>query len=292
MKLNPYWIAIRPKTLVLGSLPVLIGSLVALQNGKFSVIVFLLALVFSLFIQIGCNLINDYFDFKLGADNSKRLGPKRAIASGILQKEEVLYAAKIILFLALFSGLPLIIYGGWILLPIGLLCIFCSIWYTAGKYSLAYLGLGEVFVFLFFGLVGVMTTFYTHTGNLSLETFWWGSLIGFLSVSLVLINNYRDVDTDRKVSKKTVVVRFGKTFAEQLYILTWSIASLILVVLCIDYNYSVLIFAPWLVFSRWIAILKKLKIARTKVQFTEVFNLNVKQILRFSILLLPSLILG
>ena len=292
MNLNSYWIAIRPKTLILGGLPAITGSLVALQKDKFSVMVFLLSLTFSLFIQIGCNLVNDYFDFKLGADNSQRLGPKRASASGILRKEEVLFAAQSFLLLAFFSGLPLIIYGGWILLPIGLLAIFCSIWYTAGKYSLAYLGLGEIFVFLFFGLVGVMTTFYIHTGNLSRETFWWGSVIGFLAVSVVLINNYRDIDTDKKVSKKTIAVRFGKNFTEQIYILTWSVASLILLVLWIDYNYSLFVLAPWLIFSKWIVILKKLKIATNKIEFAEVFNLNLKQIIRFSLLLLPSLVIG
>ena len=235
INLSAYWIAIRPKTLFVGILPVTTASLVAWRQEQFSSTVYVLALVFSILVQIGCNLINDYFDFELGADSDQRLGPKRASASGILKSREVLSVATVTLVFAFLAGLPLIIYGGWILLPIGLVSIFCSIWYTAGKYSLAYLGLGEVFVFLFFGLVAVMTTFYIHTGNLSRETFWWGSLIGLLSVSLIVINNYRDLETDKKVSKKTIAVRFGKQFTEQVYIFTWILSTLILVVLYIEY---------------------------------------------------------
>lgn len=206
-------LAFRPKTLTAAVVPIFVGTSLVYYNEK-SVIwwVTACALFSSLFIQIATNLINDAIDFKKGADTKERLGPRRVSQSGLINPNTVLWVAALFLFLALVLGLPLVIRGGWPIVFIGLASLFLAYSYTGGPFPLAYLGLGDVFVLLFFGLIAVMGLYYLHTLIWSLDAFVAGLQVGLLSTVLIAINNLRDVNQDRLAAKKTLAVRFGVNF--------------------------------------------------------------------------------
>lgn len=209
------WIlAARPKTLSAAAVPVLIGSALA-ANEPAGILwwVFACALVGALLIQIATNFINDAIDFKKGADTGDRLGPIRVTQAGMLSAGAVMRAAWICLFGAALCGIPLIYRGGWPMLVIGLASMAGAYLYTGGPYPLAYHGLGEIFVLLFFGFVAVGGTFYALSLQLTQSAVLGGLAAGSLATVLLVINNLRDVDGDRKSRKLTTVVRFGEGFA-------------------------------------------------------------------------------
>ncbi|MBT5902923.1 MAG: 1,4-dihydroxy-2-naphthoate polyprenyltransferase [Opitutaceae bacterium] len=227
-----HWIeACRPRTLPAAIAPVLVASALAAHDGRFGLVASLLCLSFALLIQIGTNLANDYFDFKKGADTAERVGPRRAVAAGLIAPE-VMRRAMITVFVAAFLvGLGLLPFGGWPLLLIGLASIFCGVVYTGGPYPLAYHGWGDVFVFVFFGLVAVGATYFVQAGGVSDNAWWLGALIGALSTNILVVNNYRDIETDRKADKRTLAVRFGSTFAEWQFVAAHVVGVVALTVL-------------------------------------------------------------
>jgi 1,4-dihydroxy-2-naphthoate octaprenyltransferase len=212
-----FWLSgVRPKTLVATVSPVLLASAwVITQIGVsyFSGLIFTLALLSALSIQIATNFINDALDFKKGADTQERLGPLRVVNSGLATYEQVLKVATGFLVLAVLFGVPLVWIGGLPILMIGLISLFLAYSYTAGPFPLAYLGLGELFVTLFFGVVPVSGMIYLYTQTLSLSSIALGALAGLMASSLILINNIRDVDSDIKAGRKTLPIRFGKKVA-------------------------------------------------------------------------------
>ena len=204
------WIlAARPKTLTAGIVPVLVGSAFAFQHGKYIWGVLVLALFCSLCIQIGTNFVNDASDFEKGADTEERLGPPRMAAMGLLSPRALYIGSAICFMLAFLGGLYLVAIGGWIILTIGLFSILFAIAYTKGPFPLAYLGLGDIFVFLFFGIISVLGTIYCHGADLDLHAIVLASIVGLLGVSLIAVNNLRDIPTDVKVGKKTLAVWMG-----------------------------------------------------------------------------------
>jgi 1,4-dihydroxy-2-naphthoate octaprenyltransferase len=207
-------LAVRPKTLSAAVVPVLIGSALASHEpAAITWWVFVCALVGAVLIQIATNFINDAIDFKKGADTAERLGPVRVTQAGLLRPETVMTAAWICLAGAAVCGIPLIVRGGWPMLVIGLVSIAMAYAYTGGPFPLAYRGLGEVFVLIFFGFIAVGGTFYAHSLQLTQSAVLGGFAAGSLASVLLVINNLRDVDGDRRVDKRTTVVRFGETFA-------------------------------------------------------------------------------
>lgn len=213
-KLAIWLSATRPKTLIAGLSPVCIGAAIALYHGAFSLSTLFYALMTGLFIQIGTNLANDYFDFKKGADNRDRIGPKRLLQSGLISAK-TLFASFIISFLiASLFCIQLIKIGGLPIIFLLLLAILLGIGYTAGPISLAYLGLGDLFVIGFFGVVATVTTTYLMTGTIYLDSALAGLAPGFLSTALLTINNLRDQITDKRANKKTLTVRFGELFGK------------------------------------------------------------------------------
>lgn len=216
MKNLRFWLlAARPKTLTAAVVPILVGTALPVALGKpYSGWVAGLALLASLFIQIATNLINDVLDFKKGADTETRLGPQRVTQSAIFKPETVQKAAYLCFFIAILCGIPLVMKGGMPILIIGILSLIAGYAYTGGPFPLAYKGLGDVFVVLFFGLIAVGGIFYLHTGEWSDLAFFAGLQVGFLCAVLIAINNLRDVEGDSKVGKKTLPVRFGKAFAK------------------------------------------------------------------------------
>jgi 1,4-dihydroxy-2-naphthoate octaprenyltransferase len=165
------------------------------------------------FIQIGTNLVNDAIDFHKGADTHERIGPQRVTQSGLLSSKQVMMGAAICFLAATALGLPLVIQGGWPIVAIGLLSLAFAYGYTGGPYPLAYKGLGELFVILFFGLIAVGGTFYLHTGFVDAACAVAGLQVGFLATVLIAINNMRDAPQDAGVGKRTLAVRFGLNFA-------------------------------------------------------------------------------
>lgn len=205
------WIlAFRPKTLTAAVVPILVGS--ALSEAPQYWIAGL-ALLASLFIQIATNLVNDAKDFQKGADTEERIGPRRVTQAGVFTSKQVLLGAYFFFALAVLTGLPLVIHGGWPILVIGLFSLVAGYSYTGGPFPLAYRGLGDVFVFIFFGLVAVMGMLFLMDGEWTHSAAVAGSQVGLLCMVLIAINNLRDASTDGKVGKRTVAVRFGETFA-------------------------------------------------------------------------------
>ena len=215
--MHPWLLAIRPKTLPAAIVPVWVGSVPALFGNftqGFSWLLFWATLLSCLCIQIATNLFNDAVDAGKGADTEKRLGPTRVTASGMLSRKSVMLGALGFCLLAALLSVPLIQARGWIIVFIGVVSLFFSYGYTGGPWPLAYKGLGELFVIVFFGFVAVVGTNFVHTGVLDdLKVWMLGLQCGLYSSVLIAINNLRDIEEDGQTGKGTLAVRFGKTFA-------------------------------------------------------------------------------
>ncbi len=212
------WVmATRPKTLAAAAVPVAVGTGVAIAHDQFQWLPALVALLGAFLIQIGTNLANDYFDHQKGADNEDRLGPTRVVSSGLISPKAVRNAMLLAFGLAAAVGSYLIWLGGWPILVIGVLSIMSGIAYTGGPFPLGYNGLGDLFVFIFFGVVAVMGTYYVQALEWSLESFVASIPVGLLSVAILIVNNYRDIDTDRAAGKMTLAVRLGRKLTRVQY---------------------------------------------------------------------------
>ncbi len=206
-------LASRPKTLFAALAPVILGTALAYSVNHGHFLCAIAALLGAIGIQIGTNLANDYWDAKKGADTNHRLGPIRVTSSGLLSPRSVFVAMLLAFIAAGLSGLYLIYEAGWPVFWIGITSIFCGIIYTAGPFPLAYLGLGDVFTFVFFGPVATMGTYYVQANDISFASLLLGCVPGVYSVVLIALNNLRDRESDILVNKKTLAVRFGAGFA-------------------------------------------------------------------------------
>jgi len=211
---RPWIMALRPKTLSAAIVPVVVATALVRHEGH-SILwwVSVCALLASVFIQIGTNLVNDAIDFKKGADTHERLGPRRVTQSGLLSYKQVMFGAGVCFALATALGVPLVLQGGWPIVVIGLVSLVLGYAYTGGPFPLAYLGLGDLFVIVFFGLIAVGGTFFLHTHTVSASALVAGLQVGFLATVLIAVNNLRDAPQDAKVGKRTLAVRFGVNFA-------------------------------------------------------------------------------
>lgn len=202
--------AARPKTLPAAVVPVAVATAHVHREGLADPVAAGLCLVFALLVQVGTNLANDYYDWRRGADTAERRGPPRAVASGWITPAGMRRAMAVVLVVAFLTGLPLVAWGGPWLVPLGVACVVAAWAYTGGPYPLAYHGLGEVFVFVFFGLVAVLGTSWVQTAALPPALWAAGSGLGFLSAALLVANNHRDRETDARAGKRTVAVRIGR----------------------------------------------------------------------------------
>jgi 1,4-dihydroxy-2-naphthoate octaprenyltransferase len=211
--------AARPRTLPAAIAPVLVGTAAAVQwLGRLPRWgAFFAALIGSIFIQIGTNLANDYSDAKRGADTADRLGPVRVTASGMVTPQRVMRATWIAFAVAVVCGIYLTAVAGWVILLIGILSIAAGVLYTGGPRPYGYAGFGEVFVFLFFGLVAVNGSYYVQLEELDALPLGLSISIGFLATAIIVVNNVRDVETDRRAGKNTLAVRVGREAAVRLY---------------------------------------------------------------------------
>jgi len=197
--------------------PVLVGTGMAVEAGAWHLLSATLALIGAVLIQIGVNYHNDYADYVQGADTEDRVGPLRVTQAGLVAPETMRRATVFVFGLAVVSGIYLIVRGGWPILVVGLASIGAAVWYTAGRYSLAALGLADLFVFVFFGPVAVGGTYYVQALSLPPEVLVAGAGPGLLSIAILLVNNVRDVAEDREAGKRTLVVRFGRRFGVVAY---------------------------------------------------------------------------
>ncbi len=223
-----WWLAIRPKTLPAATAPVLVGAAHAYREAAFRAWPALAALVGALLIQIVSNLANDYFDFKKGADTEERLGPPRVTQQGIISERGVLTGLAACIALALAVGSYLVAVGGWPIVAVGLVSLVCAVAYTAGPYPLGYNGLGEIFVFVFFGPVAVAGTVYVQSLHWEPLAALAGVPIGLLCANILVVNNVRDYETDAKAGKRTLAARFGRDFGVRLYLVDLCLAILAL----------------------------------------------------------------
>ena len=214
-RIYPWLLAFRFKTLTAALVPVMVGTALCLSLNIMSDIkISLYALLGAFCIQIATNLLNDAIDFKKGADTQDRLGPQRVTQSGLLSEKQVWAMGLFFLLLACAFGLPLVLRGGLPIVILGIVSLFLAYGYTGGPFPLAYLGLGDLFVILFFGLFAVVGTTYLQSLSVTTPMLVAGFQIGFLSTILIAINNLRDSETDVKVGKKTLAVRFGDNFVK------------------------------------------------------------------------------
>lgn len=245
-KFQSWLLASRPKTLLASVVPVVVGSALAIAENKFVLVYSITALICSVLIQTGTNFVNDLYDFLKGADNEKRKGPERVLASGWITVREMKAASILVFLVSFLLGLYLVYAGGKVVLIIGVLSIIAGIIYTAGPFPLAYNGLGDIFVFLFFGLVGTMGTYYVQAHNFSLLSFLASIPVGALITNILVVNNYRDIEEDRAANKNTLAVIFGKSFARFEYIFLIIISFLVPAILYLNFNFSYWIFLPYL----------------------------------------------
>jgi 1,4-dihydroxy-2-naphthoate polyprenyltransferase len=213
-------VAARPRTLPAAIAPVLVGTALAGSEGTFHALRFIAALGGSIFIQIGTNLSNDYSDAHRGADTEERLGPVRVTSAGLVAPRQVLLATWLAFAVAVAFGAYLIAVVGWELLLVGAASILAGVLYTGGPRPYGYEGLGELFVFFFFGLVAVAGSYYVQTERLRPLAIGLAVPVGLLAAAILMVNNVRDVDTDRRARKRTLAVRLGRLGARRLFAAT------------------------------------------------------------------------
>jgi 1,4-dihydroxy-2-naphthoate polyprenyltransferase len=241
--LQIWLMAIRPRTLPAAAAGVITGSALAWQDGFFRADAFVVCLLVALLLQIGSNLANDVFDFERGTDTAERMGPIRVTQAGLLTASQVKFGMAFVFGLAALLGLYLAWIGGWVILIVGIAAILSAIAYTGGPFPLGYYGLGDLFVFLFFGIAAVAGTYYIQAGSVSTAAWWMTIPPGLIITAILVVNNLRDLENDRRAGKRTLAVRLGEQGTKLQYIS------------CIILAYLLLIPAAWLHIIPWSSLL-------------------------------------
>lgn len=282
-KFKSWILASRPKTLPAAVSPVLIGSAVAHNAGKFNLIAALLALTCSLLIQIGTNFVNDLYDHLKGSDGNERVGPTRALASGWISIKQMKTAIYLTFGTTFVLGLYLVYLAGWPILVVGILSIASGYAYTAGPYPLAYNGLGDLFVFVFFGVVATVGTYYVQALQLTELVFIASLPAGALITNILVVNNFRDIEEDRNNNKNTLAVILGKRFAQFQYLTLLIIAYSIPIIIYFVYETTLWILLPILSIPVGIILFKSL-LEKKGAALNKTLELTAKLSVLFSIL--------
>ncbi|MGH2889278.1 MAG: 1,4-dihydroxy-2-naphthoate polyprenyltransferase [Solirubrobacteraceae bacterium] len=261
--------AARPRTLPAAVAPVLVGTALAGFAHVFHPLRFAAALIGAMLIQVGTNLSNDYSDARRGADAEDRLGPVRVTAGGLVPPRQVLVATYLTFGLAVLVGIYLIVVAGWVLLAIGVASILAGVAYTGGPRPYGYEGLGEAFVFLFFGIVAVAGSYYVQVRQLDWEAFALAVPVGLLAAAILVVNNIRDTDSDRRAGKRTLAVRLGRARSRTMYALGVGLPfALTLLIWLLSPH-----FEAWLLLT-WLAIPLAVSLARSVSEHTDGPTLN------------------
>ena len=283
--------ATRPKTLPAAVAPVLLGTAMAHSLGQLHAVPALICLGFALLVQIGTNFANDYLDGVKGTDTDARLGPRRAVASGLVRPATMKWASIGILALAFCLGLSLIYYGGWWLLAVGIASIVCAWIYTGGPFPLAYNGLGDVFVVLFFGLIAVVCTFYVQTGSFNRDVVLLALACGLVVNNLLVVNNYRDLEEDRQAHKRTLVVLLGRPCALGQYALSLLWAGAVLLWL-VWQGYGAFVLLGWVPVGVGLYQTRKLRQAVHPSDYLACLQRAAKVVVAYGVLVSVGLFLG
>jgi 1,4-dihydroxy-2-naphthoate octaprenyltransferase len=218
-RLQIWFLAARPKTLPASITPVIIAGAMAIGDQVFHLPSFLAALCGGILLQIGSNFVNDLIDFQKAVDTAERIGPLRVTQAGLVTPRQMRNATIVVFALALVIGIYLVARAGLPIAVIGLVSIVCAVLYTAGPHPLGYIGLGELFVLIFFGMVPLAGTYYAMSLTVNAQVIAVGIAPGLLAVAILVVNNLRDIATDRKSGRRTLAVRFGRSFAQVEYII-------------------------------------------------------------------------
>lgn len=292
MKIGVWIEAARLRTLPASLIPVLTGGALAWNHGCFLWHITGIALVCALLIQIATNFANDYYDFRQGADNQDRVGFRRATSGGLVSPDTMYKTALFTFFIAFLLGLYLVFHAGWPVLIIGLLSITAGILYTGGPYPLAYNGLGEIFVFLFFGIAAVMGTYYVNTLTWSADAFRAAVAVGALSTMILVVNNYRDIHTDKKAGKRTLAVLLGEQFSK------WQFSGLVLIAFAVPLHfffresYSLFILLPCLLLPWALVLIKSFWKESNKEKFNGILVQTAQFMTFFGILFSLGIVLS
>lgn len=254
--------AARPRTLPAAIAPVLVGTALAGFAHVFHPLRFIAALLGALFIQVGTNLSNDYSDARRGADAEDRLGPVRVTAGGLVPPRQVLIATYVSFGLAVLFGIYLIAVAGWELLLVGAASILAGVAYTGGPKPYGYEGLGELFVFLFFGIVAVVGSFFVQVEALHWEAFALAVPVGLLAAAILVVNNVRDIDSDRRAGKRTLAVKLGREQTRVMYAVVVYLAYILTPVTWVFGPTTAWVLLPWLTLPLATAVVRIVR-ART-----------------------------
>ncbi len=226
---NAWMLAIRPRTLPAAAAGVVMGAALSWRDGCFRLDAALVCLFTALLLQIGSNLANDVFDFERGTDTEERLGPTRVTQAGMLTPRQVKIGMAVVFAFAALLGLYLAWLGGWVIIILGIAAIISAIAYTGGPFPIGYYGLGDIFVFIFFGLASVAGTYYIQAGFVTPAVWWMTIPPGLIVTAILVVNNLRDLENDRKTGKHTLAVRLGEKGTKVQYIICMAIAYLVLI---------------------------------------------------------------
>jgi 1,4-dihydroxy-2-naphthoate polyprenyltransferase len=244
--LHIWLMAARLRTLPASVAPVLVGTSLALGAGHFRALAFVAALLGAVFIQVGTNLSNDYSDARRGADTDDRLGPVRVTAGGLVPPGRVLLATYVTFALAVACGVYLVAVAGWMLIAVGAASILAGVLYTGGPRPYGYEGLGEVFVFLFFGIVAVSGSYFVQVRELAWQAYACSVPVGLLASAILVVNNVRDIETDRRAGKRTLAVRLGRERTRALYSAMVTVAFLLCPLPWLLGSMTAWLLLPWL----------------------------------------------
>lgn len=282
--LSAFVVAARPRTLTAAVSPVLVGGAIAWNHDTFALLPFLAALLGAVWIQVGTNIANDLYDYLRGTDTSSRLGPPRAAQSGLLTTHQLRLAMMVSFSLAALCGVYLVARAGWPIAVAGVAAIASGVAYTAGPMPLAYVGMGDLFVFIFFGLVAVCGTYYVQAGFLSLEAALASVPVGLLTTAILVVNDVRDIDSDARAGKRTLPIRLGRRFGLAEY------ASLMILSYCwlflmgyVSGNWWLLL--PWLGFPSAFSLIRCFCRTEAGPRLNVVLAWTAQHLLLYSVLL-------
>ncbi|HLY48750.1 MAG TPA: 1,4-dihydroxy-2-naphthoate polyprenyltransferase [Solirubrobacteraceae bacterium] len=290
--LRIWLMAARVRTLPASLAPVLVGTALAGYLGTFHALRFVAALIGAVFIQVGTNLSNDYSDARRGADAEDRLGPVRVTAGGLVPPRRVLVATYVSFGVAVAAGAYLIAVAGWQLLLVGAASILAGVLYTGGPRPYGYEGLGELFVFLFFGIVAVAGSFFVQVRHLSWEAFALAVPVGLIAAAILVVNNIRDIDTDRRAGKRTLAVRLGRDRTRTMYALIVYVAYLVTPVTWAFGPVRAWIMLPWLTVPLAAALVRTVRNRTDGASLNQALARNGMLQLAFCVLLSAGLLLS
>jgi 1,4-dihydroxy-2-naphthoate octaprenyltransferase len=283
-KVQIWKLASRPKTLPAAITPVIVGSALAYHAESFKIIPALSCVLGALLLQVAANLANDYYDHKKGTDTTDRIGPMRVAASGLLEPGELFAGLIVVLLLSVLNGLYLIWIGGYIILLIGVASIISLMAYSGLRISYGYYGLGDLMVFIYFGLLAVNGTYFVQTGNFDNIALWGSLPSGFLITAILVVNNYRDLNTDRATGKRTLAVIMGPRITRIYFALLILLSYGILIIFYLHLDFSIFIFLPFVTIAMSYRVVEDLHQDLQGPRLNETLARTAKLGLVFSIL--------